>query len=295
MGGPFMPSAAIWQVSNHTPPYIPSSRSKLAKSVITKKDNEATKWSLICLNSPIIQSKKIKLVTFVHWSHLVEKSFSRFLKVPTTGWQGHTRRTLNISDELTCFKKHSKPPHQCPCLVAASTFLRTQGAERCVVEIKLMPLIGSKYPMLGASIDVRPVLGCCLVYRETLLILEEANIINQSRRIVAIREWSLTCRATTASWGSSGSGAARRACINRIDICQYMLYAERWMTIYLTWTLRRTVRRVMAAAHWSFRMSRQIAPVTLDTFGCQILVINRTWTNARRRRWMRIMSPPWEG
>ena len=146
MDGPFMPSAAIWQVSNHTPPYIPSSRSKLAKSVITKKDNEATKWSLICLNSPIIQSKKIKLVTFVHWSHLVEKSFSRFLKVPTTGWQGHTRRTLNISDELTCFKKHSKPPHQCPCLVAASTFLHTRGAERCVVEIKLMPLIGSKIP-----------------------------------------------------------------------------------------------------------------------------------------------------
>ena len=133
--------------------------------------------------------------------------------------------------------------------------------------------------MLGASIDVRPVLGCCLVYSKTLLILREANIINLSRQIGVIQKWSLTCRATTASWGSSGSGAARRACINWIDICQYVICAERWMTIYLTWTLRRTVRRVIAAAHWSFRMSRQIAPVTLDTFGCQILVINRTWTN----------------
>lgn len=41
-----------------------------------------------------------------------------------------------------------------------------------------------------------------------------------------------------ASWGSFGSGAARRA----------------WMEM-------RTVRRVMEAAHWSFRMSRQMAPV----------------------------------
>ena len=39
---------------------------------------------------------------------------------------------------------------------------------------------------------------------------------------------------------------------------------------------RRTVLRVMAAAHWSFRMSRQMAPVTEETFGCQILVRNRT-------------------
>ena len=39
---------------------------------------------------------------------------------------------------------------------------------------------------------------------------------------------------------------------------------------------RRTVLRVMAAAHWSFRMSRQMAPVTEETLGCQILVRNRT-------------------
>ena len=32
---------------------------------------------------------------FVHWSHLVEKSFSRFLKVPTAGRQRHPRRTLH--------------------------------------------------------------------------------------------------------------------------------------------------------------------------------------------------------
>ena len=41
--------------------------------------------------------------------------------------------------------------------------------------------------------------------------------------------------------------------------------------------LSRTVRSVMAAAHWSFRMSRQMAPVTLEIFGCQILVMNRTY------------------
>ena len=95
-----------------------------------------------------------------------------------------------------------------------------------------------------------------------------------------------TCRATTASWGSSGSGAARSACIKSTYIL-YMVRDEWAITSYcqhlilLTWTLRSTVRRVIAAAHWSFRMSRQIAPVTLDTFGCQILVINRTWRDAR--------------
>jgi hypothetical protein len=37
---------------------------------------------------------------------------------------------------------------------------------------------------------------------------------------------------------------------------------------------RSTVRKVMAAAHWSFNMSRQMAPVTLEMLGCQILVTN---------------------
>ena len=37
-----------------------------------------------------------------------------------------------------------------------------------------------------------------------------------------------------------------------------------------------TVLSVMAAAHWSFRMSRQMAPVTEETLGCHILVRNRT-------------------
>ena len=55
------------------------------------------------------------------------------------------------------------------------------------------------------------------------------------------------CRATTASCGSSGSGAANNACNES-----------------------RTVRKVIAAAHWSFRMSKQMAPVTLDILGCQI-------------------------
>ena len=44
-----------------------------------------------------------------------------------------------------------------------------------------------------------------------------------------------------------------------------------------TWTLSRTVLSVMAAAHWSLRISKQIAPVTLETLGCHIFVMNRTW------------------
>ena len=59
--------------------------------------------------------------------------------------------------------------------------------------------------------------------------------------------------ATTASCGSSGSTAASSACNDN-----------------------NTVRRVIAAAHWSFRISKQIAPVTELILGCHILVINRT-------------------
>ena len=40
---------------------------------------------------------------------------------------------------------------------------------------------------------------------------------------------------------------------------------------------RRTVRRVMAAAHLEAKMSRQMAPVTEDTFGCHKGVVNRTF------------------
>ena len=65
------------------------------------------------------------------------------------------------------------------------------------------------------------------------------------------------CLATTASWGSSGSGAANRACSES-----------------------NTVLNVIAAAHWSLRISKQIAPVTLDIFGCQIC--NTIWSNQIR-------------
>ena len=33
--------------------------------------------------------------------------------------------------------------------------------------------------------------------------------------------------------------------------------------------------------HWSFRMSRQMAPVTELMLGCQIFVMNRTWQDDR--------------
>ena len=75
-------------------------------------------------------------------------------------------------------------------------------------------------------------------------------------KYVDLTKNNLYCLATTASWGSSGSGAASRAC-----------------------KLNKTVRRVMAAAHWSFRISRHIAPVTLEMLGCQIFVTNRTFIN----------------
>ena len=56
---------------------------------------------------------------------------------------------------------------------------------------------------------------------------------------------SLYILATTASWGSFGSGEHMRAC--RLNIAVFI---------------------VSAGDHWSFRISRQIAPVTEDTFGC---------------------------
>jgi len=39
----------------------------------------------------------------------------------------------------------------------------------------------------------------------------------------------------------------------------------------------KTVRRVMAAAHLDAKISRQIAPVTDDIFGCHRFVVNRTF------------------
>ena len=41
--------------------------------------------------------------------------------------------------------------------------------------------------------------------------------------------------------------------------------------------------RVMAAAHWSLRMSRQMAPVTELMFGCHILVMKRTLNEMRMK------------
>ena len=58
--------------------------------------------------------------------------------------------------------------------------------------------------------------------------------------------------ATTASWGSLGSGAQRSACSES-----------------------RAVRMVKAGDHSSLRMSRQIAPVWELILGCHILVSKR--------------------
>ncbi|KAI9579613.1 hypothetical protein GQX74_000401 [Glossina fuscipes] len=66
--------------------------------------------------------------------------------------------------------------------------------------------------------------------------------------------WKLFQEATTASCGSSGSGASNRTCNDN-----------------------RTVRKLIAAAQLSFKISRQMAPVADDIFGCQILVIKRTF------------------
>ena len=63
--------------------------------------------------------------------------------------------------------------------------------------------------------------------------------------------WFINCWATTASWGSSGCGHSKRTC-----------------------KLSNAVLIPSAGDHWSFRMSRQIAPVWLDMLGCQTLVMN---------------------
>lgn len=55
----------------------------------------------------------------------------------------------------------------------------------------------------------------------------------------------ITCWATTASCGSSGSGAESKACMER-----------------------RAVFKVSAGLHWSFKMSKQMAPLWLLMFGC---------------------------
>lgn len=62
---------------------------------------------------------------------------------------------------------------------------------------------------------------------------------------------SLYYEATTASWGSLGSGAQSKACKER-----------------------RAVLIVKAGDHSSFRMSRHMAPVWDEILGCHILVSN---------------------
>jgi len=57
--------------------------------------------------------------------------------------------------------------------------------------------------------------------------------------------------ATCASCGSSGSGEHISA-----------------------WRLKSAVLIVKAGDHWSFRISKQMAPVWDETFGCQIFVRN---------------------
>lgn len=66
---------------------------------------------------------------------------------------------------------------------------------------------------------------------------------------------SICCLATTASCGSFASGTANSVCRDN-----------------------KTVRMVIAAAHWSLRMSKHIAPVAELILGCQIRVMNFTWS-----------------
>ena len=47
--------------------------------------------------------------------------------------------------------------------------------------------------------------------------------------------------------------------------------------IYYFFVSNLVVRRTVRTYHWSLRISRQIAPVTDDILGCQILVKNRTY------------------
>ena len=102
-----------------------------------------------------------------------------------------------------------------------------------------------------------PMSESCLTFESnsgSAAVVLPAYMLVQWRAVLTNMKWLfLYWLATTASCGSSGSAAASRAC-NESN----------------------TVLRVIAAAHWSLRISRQMAPVTLLIFGCQILVRNFT-------------------
>lgn len=104
----------------------------------------------------------------------------------------------------------------------------------------------------------------------------------------SVLKYFLTWFATTASCGSSGSAAARSACSDNSTVRRVIAAAlgetdEKLELLFVmpgqhTRTLNAAGHRVQTylTHHWSFKMSRHIAPVTELILGCQILVMKRT-------------------
>ena len=108
-------------------------------------------------------------------------------------------------------------------------------------------------------------LSCCLKDVEIVLILTSYHGILKTRVKKKIFFQSFVPNlGVIRFWSSQQSLDAEENCPETQVMVSNMTY-------YTCTNLR-----VMAAAHWSLRMSKQIAPVTLETLGCQILVMNLT-------------------
>ena len=171
----------------------------------------------------------------------IKKLFCRLLQVPGAGAEGHPGRLLRHAHVLQL------PQHLVEVWVLNSgrcslSFLSSYHSS---------PTLG--HLVAGPREGGRPVLRRGSEGGEVLLILPRHHRV---LRVVGLggREQSLD-RFLRSCFGTIYSTIIFRT---------------------LTWILRRTVLSVMAAAHWSFRMSRQMAPVTLEMLGCQILVMKRT-------------------
>ena len=117
---------------------------------------------------------------------------------------------------------------------------------------KLSKAFSSSYPLLSKAFVTTSSLNPISIKRVTfpLLTCGEAYLLTH------YFAWLLNCfrfylysLATTASWGSLGSGTHKSA-----------------------WSESKAVLMVKAGDHSSFKISRQMAPVTEEMLGCQIFV-----------------------
>ena len=94
------------------------------------------------------------------------------------------------------------------------------------------------------ALDVQDVGGWIVKFRRHGVLVNNRDLVSADCVDV---DASLSC-STSASWGSEGSGEQSRACSDS-------------MAVFM----------VSAGDHWSFRMSRQMAPVCEEMLGCHTL------------------------